>query len=241
LTGIRPASGAHEKEWRMMRLQEKIKKDIVDSLAWDDRVDASDVTVEVDGTRVRLAGTVPSLHARLAATTDAWNVREVTEVDNQIQVKYPDREVVPGDEEIARSIRLLITVNPKLDASDIEVGVDDGRVTLEGSVNAFWKKHLVENRASHIHGVRDVDNRLGIAPTGRYSDHEIAREVVEALDRNVNVSKDNLDVEVSDGIVTLWGTVPNRTARRAALTASRYTRGVRDVRDNMTGPGTLSA
>lgn len=44
----------------MIRADEEIKRDLVDELYWDYRVDASNVKAEVSDGKVRLTGTVPS-------------------------------------------------------------------------------------------------------------------------------------------------------------------------------------
>ncbi|HEY8461433.1 MAG TPA: BON domain-containing protein [Blastocatellia bacterium] len=47
-----------------------------------------------------------------------------------------------------------------LDASDIKVGVDDGAVTLSGSVNSLWDKRRAEDIAKSVPGVKSVNNKL---------------------------------------------------------------------------------
>lgn len=49
-----------------------------------------------------------------------------------------------------------------LDASDIEVTVSQGTVTLEGSVRARWMKHQAEDIVDDIGGVKDIDNHLRV-------------------------------------------------------------------------------
>ncbi|UGB38167.1 BON domain-containing protein [Frateuria soli] len=49
-----------------------------------------------------------------------------------------------------------------LDASDIEVKVDKGTVTLEGSVSARWMKHAAEDIVDDLGGVKDVQNQLRV-------------------------------------------------------------------------------
>ncbi|MFO0578117.1 MAG: BON domain-containing protein [Polyangia bacterium] len=51
-----------------------------------------------------------------------------------------------------------------LDASDIEVAVSDGIVTLSGTVTDRRSKLLAEELAESVLGVLDVENRLRIAP-----------------------------------------------------------------------------
>ena len=56
----------------MIRTDQAIKRDLIDELYWDHRVDASDVKAEVVNGKVTLTGNVPSYSARSAAATAAW-------------------------------------------------------------------------------------------------------------------------------------------------------------------------
>jgi osmotically-inducible protein OsmY len=217
-----------------MRLADQIKKEVVDQLAWDDRVPASDVTVEVRGATVRLGGSVPSYPARLAAATDAWSIPDVSRVENAIRVLPPDSVGPPvADPRIEADARAALEVNPEIDAADVEVEVYDGAIVLRGAVNAFWKKPYAEELVGNVRGVREVDNRLTIVPGRASVDQEIAADILEAIDRSREVDKDDVDVAVSSGRVTLSGVVPTWAARSAAYQAARFASGVRDVRNEI--------
>jgi hyperosmotically inducible periplasmic protein len=51
----------------------------------------------------------------------------------------------------------------RLDARDIDVRVQDGDVTLDGRVADRAARHLAEDIAAAVPGVRDVFNRLRTA------------------------------------------------------------------------------
>lgn len=53
-----------------------------------------------------------------------------------------------------------------LDASDIEVKVSQGIVTLEGSVRARWMKHAAEDIVDDLGGVKDIQNHLRVNRPG---------------------------------------------------------------------------
>ncbi|HET7035257.1 MAG TPA: BON domain-containing protein [Thermomicrobiaceae bacterium] len=57
-----------------------------------------------------------------------------------------------------------LSEHPQLDASEITVFVEHGEVTLEGSVDSRWAKRQAEQAADSVAGVKDVHNRLQIAP-----------------------------------------------------------------------------
>lgn len=53
-----------------------------------------------------------------------------------------------------------------LDASDIEVKVEQGVVTLAGSVPARWMKHAAEDLIDDLGGARDIRNQLRVGARG---------------------------------------------------------------------------
>ena len=68
-----------------------------------------------------------------------------------------------GDERILEDINDRLCENPYLDASDIEVQVSDGEVTLTGSVRDRRSKWLAEDIGEEVSGVKNVENRLRVS------------------------------------------------------------------------------
>jgi osmotically-inducible protein OsmY len=64
------------------------------------------------------------------------------------------------DDSLAREIHEILTTDPELDATDIEVVVEGGAVTLSGEVEHPDAKLLAEELTESIAGVRLVHNRL---------------------------------------------------------------------------------
>jgi osmotically-inducible protein OsmY len=218
----------------MARNDELIKNDIVDSLYWDARVDASDIAVQVHEGAVTLSGTVPTYRSREAAFEDAWTIRDVMQVENRIDVLFPAAVTVPGDHEIRHHVETVLGFDPDIVAGDIDIRVEDGIVTLHGSVDTFWKKVHAASLATQVRGVRKVEDKLTIVPTHDVLDETIADDVEAAIDRNILVNAEDVNVRVQDGVVTLTGTVPTWAAHQAALDAARFTSGVTGVRSELT-------
>lgn len=216
-----------------MRTDELIKKDLVDQLYWDNSIDASDVTVTVDDGNVTLTGNVQSHRAREAAARNAWLVEGVVFVDNQLKLTYAQPETLPADAEIREEILDSFRWSPDLRSYKIDVDVENGWVTLEGTLDAFWKKVDAESQAFSTRGVVGVTNKLAIVPTESITDEMIAEDVVDAIERNLRVSADDVDITVMNGRVTLEGSVPNAAAKAAAYNSALYTAGVTDVQDNI--------
>lgn len=216
-----------------MRTDEQIKKDVVDQLYWDSRIDASNVTVTVDAGAVTLTGDVPTHRAREAATEDTWLVSGVLSVENELKLAYAETPTPPGDDEIQADVRSALRSNLDLSAYEITVSVKNGWVTLEGTLDTFWKKLEAESEALSARGAIGVTNKIAIVPGEDVSDELIAEDVMDAIDRNLHVNVDDVDVSVLNGRVTLTGAVPSASAKIGAYNAARYTAGVIDVTDNL--------
>jgi hypothetical protein len=69
-----------------------------------------------------------------------------------------------SDERILEEICERLTDHPTIDASDVEVKVVDGDVTLLGRVESRTVKHLTENMVETVSGVKEVHNHLRVMP-----------------------------------------------------------------------------
>jgi BON domain-containing protein len=67
-----------------------------------------------------------------------------------------------SDERIEEDINEWLTDHGDLDATDIEVKVNNGEVTLSGSVDSRWAKRIAEDVAESVSGVKDVNNNLRV-------------------------------------------------------------------------------
>jgi osmotically-inducible protein OsmY len=68
-----------------------------------------------------------------------------------------------SDERIHEDVCERLTEHPAVDASDIEVAVNDGDVTLTGRVESRSVKHLTEVMVETVSGVKEVHNQLRVA------------------------------------------------------------------------------
>ena len=67
------------------------------------------------------------------------------------------------DEAIWEDIHEHLTTNPDLDATEVEILVEDGDVTLTGRVPSRESKWLAEELARGVPGVMNLHNRLKLA------------------------------------------------------------------------------
>jgi len=216
-----------------MSNDEEIKKNIVDLLYWDSRVDASNVKVEVEKGEVTLRGTVPTYTASEAALFDSWKPKGVVRVDNKIMVNSYDQKKPPSDSEIKNRIENMLSWNQSINNLDVTVSVASGTVFLDGYVDAYWKKLRAEQLASDVLGVLTVKNKLMIVPTKSVVDEAIAKDIKLAMQKTDGIDPSAIDIRVKDGKVTLSGNVKGARAYHAALECVVNTFGVVDMDNNL--------
>lgn len=68
-----------------------------------------------------------------------------------------------SDERIREDVCDLLSDDPRIDASNLEVTVKDSEVTLSGTVNSRHDKRLAEDLAETISGVKDVHNTVRVS------------------------------------------------------------------------------
>jgi osmotically-inducible protein OsmY len=96
---------------------------------------------------------------------------------------------------------------PKIDDEAIAVSVDDGNVTLRGTVGSFREKRDAGQAARRVYGVKTVSNDLQVRLLTEHGrgDADLRGSVLRALHFNSLVPK-TIDARVDDGWVTLTGT-----------------------------------
>ena len=153
-------------------------------------------------------------------------MRGVNDVINNIGVVPP---IAKSDEEIADDVRGNLKRDAWVEWSRISIEVIDGVVFLRGTVASMVEKQEAENDARWIAGVVDVVNHLVVKPEITIADAEIERDVRAALIKNTRLDLTEMNVDVTDGVVTLTGEVPNFTQKRIAEFVAFSVPGVVDV------------
>jgi osmotically-inducible protein OsmY len=117
---------------------------------------------------------------------------------------------------------------PRVDAADIGVAIDDGVVTLTGRVGTYAEKVAAVEAVRRVTGIKGVADEIEIRPVGGAAgtDDEIAKRAVNILTWDTAVPDNAVQVTVRGGRVTLTGQVEWQFQRQAAEEAIRKLSGV---------------
>jgi hyperosmotically inducible periplasmic protein len=151
------------------------------------------------------------------------------------------------DASLATDIRLALIEKLGFDALSINVDTTGGRVDLTGGVEKRATQELAEEVARSVPGVTRVENRLSLRPGEGPPESTMSKAVrsaeleVQDAGLELRVGKNllgeigrhalSLEVESTDGVVSVRGQVPDRQRKDLALQAAQKTSGVKKVID----------
>jgi len=215
-----------------IRSDEQIATDVRDTLKWDTRLQDGNIHVDVFDGIVTLTGNVRLLAESSIAADDAWRVKGVRQVINNIAVS-PSAE--RSDADIAADVVNALKYDNRVDLKSIVVQVAGGVVTLTGTAGSTIERRAADEDAWYTPGVIAVSNQIEVSPTKQRPDGEILTSVREALTRDARiVDATRISVSVDHGKVTLTGGVDRPDERRAAEEDAWFTAGVSSVTNNLT-------
>jgi osmotically-inducible protein OsmY len=220
----------------MMRKSDaQIQQDVLRELRWDSRVDITKIDAEVDQGVVTLTGTATSYATKVAAKEAAHRVAGVLDVANDIRVEIPG-SAGRTDTEIAQAVRQALAWNVLVPHECITSTVEDGWVTLEGRVERLRERADAERAVWHLQGVCGVTNKIVVRPSP-VQPERVRAVLEEALERyaarEAEREAERIQVQVSDGVVTLTGRVRSYEEKRAVLEAVSHAPGVHTVQDHL--------
>lgn len=238
------------------REDDVLRKQIRHALASDAATEFYEFDVSVNDGIVTLSGAVDSMQERWLAERVAKGIKGVQEVYNQVVVENVSKD--RSDDQIREEVRSRLQWDVRVDPSDIDVAVKDGKVSLSGTVLSARDKSLAATLA-WVTGVNGVDaegltvdwktaekQAKGQKKKKDYSDEDIASALRQAFRYSprvipADVEDSGIEIYVDSGKVVLDGTVSNVMARRAAEEIAWNTRGVWNVRNHIkVRPGVIS-
>jgi len=139
------------------------------------------------------------------------------------------------DSKIKEDVLDELAWQPDIDETQIGVIVENGIVTLTGTVDSYSKKVAAEKAIKGVFGVKAVAEDIEVKYGNSYkrTDKEIAKAVVAALKWNFSVPEDKVKVKVENGWVYLSGEVKWSYQKDSAKNAVQHLLGVKYVANNI--------
>jgi osmotically-inducible protein OsmY len=134
-----------------------------------------------------------------------------------------------SDAQIKQTIEEIYKKNNRVDDKEVQVEVQNSRVTLRGEVDSTIEKRHARNLAEDVEGVERVIDEMKVKNFVRRPDNELEEEVRHALLRDAYVEGATIEVRASNGEIQLDGNVPTYHTRKSAEDVAWWTPGVINV------------
>ncbi len=209
----------------------QLRQRVVDELDFDPAIDATNIGVAAENGVVTLSGHVPNYAQKWAAERAAWRAKGVKAIAEELQVRLGS-DGKHKDDEIAHRALNVLAWNVMVPDDSIHVKVQDGWVTLTGTVQWNFQREAAVAAIRRLSGISGVYNQVTLTPATRPAD--VKQRIADALKRHAEVEANQINIRVLDGgMVDIEGGVGNWDERQAVMRAAWSAPGVRAVTDHL--------
>ena len=151
--------------------------------------------------------------------------KETKTVDNRILVVSAERD----DEDISQAVADAVLGYVHYGVFDsVGVGVQDGVVTLKGSVLQPYRKQEIERRVARLEGVSQIRNDIRVQPASTFDDRLRLQLYSQIYGRGIlqrfgSMTSPPVHIVVENGNVTLTGVVNSRVEKAMLESIARGT------------------
>jgi osmotically-inducible protein OsmY len=173
--------------------------------------------------------------------TNAWvaGVKSVSADDVNIlfwaddPLKRESKYIVKSDEEINYAIVDAMLYDPRVSTFDIDVEVENGYVTLNGTVDNLKAKRSAEADAANAIGVVGVKNKIKVRPEIDFEDDDIEKNIEKSFEIDPILDENKFEITVTNNKAYLYGHVDNYSEKMHASNVASLILGVADVENNI--------
>ena len=187
-----------------MKNNSELQTDVQNAIKWEPLLNAAEIGVTAKDGVVSLTGTVDSYAKKTEAENAAKRVIGVKALVEKIEVKFPN-SWSKSDEEIANEALKALKSNYSFPDDKVTVKVENGWLSLEGSLPWNYQKEEAKSCVNYLMGVKGVTNNISIKSDSHDTIEQ--KQVENALARSLSVNDCDIKVSVSGTKVTFSGTV----------------------------------
>jgi osmotically-inducible protein OsmY len=214
----------------MMKSDYQLQRDVIEALRWDEGVGRVEIAVAASDGVVTMTGEVDAFSKKCAALQAARGVPGVRVISENIEVNLPSREE-RTNLDLAHSLLHALEWHAEVPLDRLTVTVSNGWVWLEGVFERSSQAEAAETAVRRLPRVRGVTNHISLEPATAVSLRDVRRRIENVLANHAAADARQIQIEATDGKVTLHGSVGSWTEREEIETAVEGAPGVKTVDD----------
>lgn len=213
-----------------MKTDQQLENEVFKELESCPFLNADNLSIGVKDGVVTLAGQVGSLKEKWAAEESAWRVAGVRAIAVNVQVNLLHKDQIT-DTELAQRVLNLIDMMHPMHPYCIDVMVEDGELTLTGSVDWNYQIQHLLAMLKEIRGIRKIHCGLNIKPTMQPAD--VKARIEESIKRLLHKESGAINVSVIDGRIVISGYVTHKHHKQEVVEIAWAIPGVTYVEDHL--------
>ncbi len=136
------------------------------------------------------------------------------------------------DQNITQVVKQKLAWDSGLSDDNVNVSVNDGKVTLDGKVASLTEKQRAATIVRSRKGVSEVENNLVVESRQKPND-ELKTSIAQAIEDDNALDSSKIDAAIEDGTVTLTGKVDKQSKKDLAEEVVGDVAGVREVENDI--------
>jgi osmotically-inducible protein OsmY len=242
VSGVKSVEDRINFSYEKKRLDDEIYADIKGILKYDIYINENSVNVDVKDGKVTLSGNVGSLLEKSRAIADAWVAGVDTITANNLKITSTNRHSMleykkytqMSDPEITDAIEQVLLYDARVNNSaGINVKVNNGNVTLSGSVDNLRAKNTAIADAENVVGVKGVDSRIKVRTLKMQPKKVLVDNAMLALKLDPYLQFLKINVIEENGKIYLNGEVNSYFEKQEAEKAVSKVPGVIEIENNL--------
>ena len=216
---------------------EKLHTSVIEKLKFEPKLDASEITISIEGDYVVVLGGTVKTHAEKTIAENAVKeIKGVRAVIDEMTVNSLAWRKIKTDHDIANAAIETFKWHVLIPDNLVKITVDNGHVILSGRVDWQYQKNLAWNAVNNLSGVKSIKNNIIVKPVVaiKLDTKTIKSEITKEFERHARIDANNISIEIKGNKISLKGSVRNFDEMNEAEEVAWSVPGVEEVENDLT-------